>query len=129
MQWLRQPRNVAQHASPHCACRASQSVLQSPHSALSQTSQVEVAVCAQPVASAQLSSVQIMWSSQSRAAPLVQSPLTQLSPTVQALPSAHSVPSALTGCEQLPVCGSQVPVWHWSDGAHVIGLPPIQIPD
>src|SRR5437867_3407850 len=60
---------------------------------------------------------------QATAAPW-QTPPPQLSPMVQALPSLHAVPSATGGFKQLPVAGSHVPArWHWSDAAHVTGVP------
>jgi hypothetical protein len=49
--------------------------------------------------------------------------------TVQPLPSSHCVSFGAGGFEQLPVDGLQTPgTWHWSDAAHVFGLPPVQTP-
>jgi hypothetical protein len=43
---------------------------------------------------------------------------------VQASPSLQVAP-ALTGFEQAPVAGSQVPAeWHWSDAVQVFWVPP-----
>ena len=47
-------------------------------------------------------------------------------------PAEQAVPAAATGLEHPPVPpspGVQVPaVWHESDGLHVTGLPPTQVP-
>jgi hypothetical protein len=49
---------------------------------------------------------------------------------VHALPSLHDVPFGLTGFEQRPVLGEQVPAkWHWSEGAQVTAVPGLHVPD
>ncbi len=56
-------------------------------------------------------------------------PFWQLSVCVQALPSLHAVPLAVTGFEQVPVLGLQMPArWHWSLAEHVTELPPTHAP-
>src|SRR5262245_418344 len=62
----------------------------------------------QPPGSPQLSTVQAIPSSQTRAGP-PQVPLVQVSGVVQASPSLHAVPFALAGFEQIPVPGAHVP--------------------
>jgi hypothetical protein len=53
----------------------------------------------------------------------------QESITLQRLPSLHIVPSGALGLLHIPVAASQVPAtWHWSDGMHVVLLPPTQAP-
>jgi hypothetical protein len=48
---------------------------------------------------------------------------------VLALPSSHVDPSGLSGFEQTPVDGLQVPTaWHWSLAVQVIGFAPTQTP-
>jgi hypothetical protein len=73
-------------------------------------------------------SVHGLVSVQVRADPPPQIPLAwQVSPTVQALPSSHE--PVLTGSEQAPVAGSQVPMlWHWSDALQVTELVLVQTP-
>ena len=62
--------------------------------------------------------------------PPVQVPDWHVSACVQALPSLQAVPSGLTGFEQAPVAGSQVPAtWHGSLALHVTGFDPVQVPD
>jgi hypothetical protein len=47
---------------------------------------------------------------------------------VQALASLHAEPFGLSGFEQMPVDGSQVPAsWHWSLAVQVTGVPATQI--
>jgi len=61
--------------------------------------------------------------------PLTQLPLTQASPVVQALPSLHGLPSDLSGLEQTPFEGLQVPTsWHWSSAEQTTGAPGTQVP-
>jgi len=58
-----------------------------------------------------------------------QAPARQVSLCVQALPSLQLVPSGFTGFEHVPVLGLQIPAsWHWSEGAQVIELAPLQTP-
>ena len=59
----------------------------------------------------------------------VQCPVeSQASPWVHASPSLHDTP-LLTGFEQAPVEGSQVPArWHWSSAVQVTWLDPTQAP-
>src|SRR3989442_381354 len=58
-----------------------------------------------------------------------QAPAWQVSVWVQALPSLQVVPSALSGLEQVPLAGSQVPAtWHWSRAVQTTGLAPMQAP-
>src|SRR5262249_18631071 len=65
---------------------------------------------------------------QSRGEP-PQTPAVQMSPTVQNSPSLHAEPSALSGLEQVPLAGSQVPAtWHWSSAVQTTGLVPTQVP-
>jgi hypothetical protein len=125
----RQLRNAAQQFPLHCADAASQASPQAVHSVASQVSQGGTVLCPQPVATAHASSVQVMWSLQSRVLPLAQAPATQWSPTVQALPSMHSVPSGLGWPEQVPVAGLQAAVSHWSPALQVTGVAPRQSPD
>jgi len=61
-----------------------------------------------PVAGSQLSSVQILPSSQFGGGPPTQAPLLHVSSVVQASPSSQGVPSR-AGLEQMPVAGSQMP--------------------
>src|SRR6185295_4966225 len=59
----------------------------------------------------------------------VQTPTWHVSVRVQPLPSLHVVPFGAAGLEHVPVAGSHTPAtWHWSDGAHWTGLPPVQTP-
>jgi hypothetical protein len=62
--------------------------------------------------------------------PPVQTPAWHVSTRVHALPSLHDVPlGAAIGLAQAPVEGSQAPAtWHWSIGAHVTELAPVQTP-
>lgn len=61
--------------------------------------------------------------------PPVQIPAWQVSPVVQPLPSEQAAPFDLTGFEQSPVDGEQVPaLWHWSSALHVTGFVPTQEP-
>jgi hypothetical protein len=47
------------------------------------------------------------------AVPGVQAPAWHASPVVHALPSSQADPSAFSGFEQAPLCGSQIPAtWH-----------------
>src|SRR5206468_1418011 len=65
---------------------------------------------------------------QSRTVP-PHTPALQVSFTVQKRPSSQAVPSALSGLEQLPLAGSQVPAsWHWSGVAQATGSVPAQTP-
>src|SRR5262249_38261528 len=65
---------------------------------------------------------------QSRGEP-PQTPAVQTSLTVQNSPSSHAEPSALSGLEQMPLAGSQVPAtWHWSSAVQTTGLAPTQVP-
>lgn len=58
-----------------------------------------------------------------------QIPAWQESVRVQALPSLQGDPSNLTGLEQEPVAGLQVPaLWHWSSAVQTSGLAPTQTP-
>jgi hypothetical protein len=48
---------------------------------------------------------------------------------VQAFPSAHAEPLALSGFEQIPVAGAQIPTsWHWSLAVQVTGFAPTHNP-
>ena len=59
----------------------------------------------------------------------VQTPVWQVSLCVQALPSLQVLPFALSGFEQVPCAGSQVPAtWHWSLAAQTTGFAPVQTP-
>jgi hypothetical protein len=59
----------------------------------------------------------------------VHTPLWQLSACVQAFPSLHAAPFALSGYEQTPLTGLQVPtLWHSPGAAHATGLSPTQAP-
>ena len=43
--------------------------------------------------------------------------------------SSHAAPSTFAGEEQTPLTGSHTPAsWHWSNGAHARGFPPLQMP-
>src|SRR5437763_287673 len=58
-----------------------------------------------------------------------QTPALQTSPSVLASPSLHGVPSGVTGFEQVPVSGSQVPAsWHWSWAVQTTGLTAVHVP-
>src|SRR5438309_455197 len=58
-----------------------------------------------------------------------QTPALQRSPSVLASPSSHGVPSGVTGFEQVPVSGSQVPAsWHWSWAVHIAAMPAVHAP-
>ena len=49
---------------------------------------------------------------------------------MQASPSEQLVPLGAFGLLHVPVAGLQVPAtWHGSDGVHVTGLAPVQVPD
>jgi hypothetical protein len=81
-----------------------------------------------PEDSLQLSAVQIMPSSQTRAGP-PQVPLVHVSGVVQARPSLQPVPFVLFGYEQLPVAGTHVPaLWHWSGAGQTKAIPATQAP-
>ena len=59
----------------------------------------------------------------------VHTPAMQVWVSSQRLLSVQAVPLTLTGFEHVPSVGSQTPaVWHWSGGAHAIGVPPWQMP-
>ena len=81
----------------------------------------------QPVAGSQLSVVQALPSSQTRAAPRVQVPLWQVSAPLQRLPSLHDVPLA-TGAVWQPVAGLQVSVVQGLPSLQVSGVPAVQVP-
>src|SRR2546428_8415862 len=58
-----------------------------------------------------------------------QAPAWQVSVWVQASPSVQALPFALSGLEQVPLAGSQVPAaWHWSRAAQTTGFVPMQVP-
>ena len=61
------------------------------------------------MAGAHESTVQGLLSSQLTGVPLAQAPFWQVSPVVHMLPSLQGVPAVLTGLEQIPVAGAQVP--------------------
>ena len=63
----------------------------------------------QPVPAAQESLVHSLPSSQTGAAPPVQTPAWQVSKLVQASPSVHAVPSPFSGFEHAPLPESQTP--------------------
>ena len=63
------------------------------------------------------------------AVPGVQVPFVQTSPVVQALLSEQVTPFGEAGFEHVPLAGLQTPaIWHWSLGAHTVGVPPVQTP-
>ena len=83
----------------------------------------------QPEAGLQLSLVHALPSLHASAGPPVQAPVWQESLVVHALPSLHALPSALFGCEQVPLAGLQTPAtWHWSCAVQVTGLLPVHAP-
>src|SRR5207245_3292815 len=56
-------------------------------------------------------------------------PAWQVSVWVQPSPSVQALPSGLSGLEQVPLAGSQVPAtWHWSRAAQTTGFTPTQAP-
>src|SRR2546428_204094 len=56
-----------------------------------------------------------------------QAPPWQVSVGVQAFPSVQVLPFGLSGLEQVPLAGSQVPVaWHWSSAAQATGFALLQ---
>src|SRR5712691_5581536 len=58
-----------------------------------------------------------------------QAPAWQVSVCVQAFPSVQVLPFGLSGLEQVPLAGSQVPAsWHWSSAVQTTGLVPVQTP-
>ena len=51
-----------------------------------------------------------------------------MSVCVQESLSVQVAPFGLSGFEQVPSIGSQVPkAWHWSEAVHVTGRPPVQV--
>lgn len=88
-----------------------------------------VATWVQPVVGLHASAVQALWSSQSTAAPGVQTPAVQTSPVVHALRSSHGVLSVRAGFEHVPVAGAQTPApWHWSWAVQTTGALPTHVP-
>src|SRR2546425_1148874 len=58
-----------------------------------------------------------------------QAPAWQVSFWLQASPSLQVLPSTLSGLEQRPFAGSQVPAtWHWSRAVQTTRLAPTQAP-
>src|SRR5437899_892902 len=59
----------------------------------------------------------------------VQTPDWHESLCVQASPSEQALPFALSGLEQVPLAGSQMPAsWHWSSAVQTTGAVPTQAP-
>src|SRR5581483_8693835 len=83
-----------------------------------------------PVVGSQATVLQSLATHLTVVASLTQTPEWQVSLGVHSVLSAlQSAPSALTGFEQAPVAGSQVPaMWHWSDAMQVLAAPPAQAP-
>jgi hypothetical protein len=89
VQPFRQPQNASQQPSEHDDVSVVQISWQTVHSSASHSAQVAEGTWVQPTSSVQASSVQDLWSVQSRGAPLVHAPPAHTSPSVHGLPSSH----------------------------------------